>query len=215
MTDLVPSFADGYEIEPTPLRGASKRSDWLVRTEPGSDAGTLDRPSTTTVLRQLFADLYDEADRRKGDPIATGRALLNVETLLRDLRSLAAKLKKDTGTTMEALGIRRITLEEAGVWEATSSLTRSDWNTERVVRDYLQSCGVVDAVDRDGEFCGVEHVARLVADLYGPSNGPRMTPLKDAGLKPDDYCTVAVDEEGKYVRDVSVRVHDNRTGDQR
>lgn len=208
------ALPDGYNIEPIPLKGRSTRSDWSVTTE-GSDAGVLDGPTTTSILRRLFAGLYTEADRRKGDPIATGRALLNAETLLRDLRSLVAKLKTDTATAMDDLKVRRITLEGVGVWEASTSVNRSNWQTARAVSDYLTARGVQRAVTVEGEYIGVDVLGVILSELYGPSNGPRMTPLREVGLKPDDYCDIELGEDEKPIRTPGVRVHDNRTGVER
>lgn len=209
MSASVPALPDDYVIEAVPLKG-SPRSDWTVKAP--DDPTPADRPDFVKAQRKFFADLYDEIDRHIGDPIALGRALTKVEAIAADVRAVASRLRTSTAEAMNDREIRRLIMEGVGVWEASSSIDRSNWNTAKLVADYLTARGIQKAVTADGEFVGVDRVADEVAQLYGPSTGPRMTPMKDAGLKPNDYCDVKLDEDGNPIRTpgVIVKVNDSR-----
>lgn len=205
-TPSVPALPDQYEIERRPLRGG-RREDWEVR--PVDEQTVLDAPDVTAALRRMFADLFDETQRRADDPIAVGRALLKVQTLLGDLRALESEMRTTTAEAMSKLGVRRIALDSVGVWEFVSSARRSDWQTARLVSAYLAARGLSRAVSDDGEFIEGDQIGELVADLYGTSSAPRVTPLRDAGLNPDDFCTLELDEDEKPIRTPSIKVSAN------
>lgn len=199
-----------YVVDVVELKGASNRVDWTVSAAPAVTPA--DAPDFVAALRRFFADFVDEVARHKHDPIATGQALAKVEAINADLRYLINLLRSTTATAMDDYRVRRIVVEGVGVWEASSTIEKSEWQHERLVTDYLTARGVLKAITDDGELVPVEYVAGLVGLLYGPSTAPRVTPLKEAGLRPDDYCTMKVDEDGRAVRTptVSVRVNEVR-----
>ena len=207
---VVPALPDDYLVDVVVLKGASRRVDWNVTAPPAVTPA--DAPDFVESLRRFFADFTVEIEHHRHDPIATGQALAKVEAIAADLRFIANRLRTVTAESMNDYDVRRIVVEGVGVWEASSTVNRTEWRHDRLVSDYLTASGVHRALTSDGELVPVGYVADLISALYGPSTAPRVTPLKDAGLRPDDYCTMAVDEDGKPMRTptVSVRVNEAR-----
>lgn len=194
-------------VQIVPLKSGG-RADWMVTTPPDNPSA-LDHPQWVTAFRRFLADFDDEITARAGDPVQTGTALARFDALMADIRYLQSRLRTVTAEAMAAQKVRRIVVEGVGVWEASSTVDRTGWQTARLVAAYLDAAGVVSAVNSDGEFVTVEDVANLVADLYGPSTAPRVTPLREVGLDPDRFCTVPTDETGGYLRTPAVRVQAN------
>ena len=186
----------------------SKRADWEVVIP--DDTTPADRPEFVEALRRFFAEFDEQISAHVDDPIATGQALTKIEALLADLRYLAGLLRNVTAASMDAGSVRRITVEGIGVWEASSSLQRSNWQTSNLVAEFLLRSNIRAAVTVDGEIVEPLFVADIISELYGSSTAPRITPLRGVGMDPDEFCDVAEDEEGAPVRTATVRVVDNQ-----
>jgi hypothetical protein len=206
----VPALPDDYLVDVVALKGASKRVDWNVTAPPAVTPA--DAPDFVAALRRFFADFAAEIEARKHDPIATGQALAKVEAIAADLRFIVARLRTVTAEAMNDYDVRRIIVAGVGVWEASSTVERRDWRHDKLITDYLRALGFIRVIDETGETKPIDDAAAEIGALYGPSTAPRTTPLKEAGLRPDDYCTIKLDEDEKPMRTptVSMRVNDVR-----
>lgn len=208
MAKTTPVVRDGYEITERSLRGAM-RSDWTV-TPAAVRSHPSDAPSFVKAMRRFFKQMDEEIDARLNDPIQTGQALAKMEALLADMRYLTNRLRSVTAEAMAEGRIRRITVEGVATWEETASVSRSNWDHPRIVSAYLKTLRFDRVITTDGEVVSIDEVATALGALYGPSTSPRITPLREAGMNPDEYCDIALDENDKPIKEHSVRMHDNK-----
>jgi hypothetical protein len=204
---LVPALPDSYTIDARKVPRSS-RSDWTVAR---IDADTpADSPEFVGALRRFLVEFDAEIERHKHDPIATGQALTKLEAIAADVRHLTNRLREVTARSMMLREVRRIVVEGVGVWEASSSVKRTNWRIGPLVAAYLTRQGIIKAITIHGEMIEPSDLGELIADLFG-STDPRLTPLKAVGIDPDVYCDIERDEDSKPVRTPAVRVVVNET----
>lgn len=205
MTDL-PARLGGYEIAITPLKTGGRADVVVTNANETPDSFT----STAIVdqLRSFFDKLEAEADARKDDPIAMVNALARMEALLADVRYVTNTIRDHTATALNNQGIRRLTVEGVATMEGTSASERTDWQDKELMRDMLDTHGWDAIVNQHtGETWQSNEVAETILSWMRPAW--RLTPIRDAGLNPDDYSHQPQDEDGKPLRTPTVRVHDN------
>jgi hypothetical protein len=204
-----PVVAAGYELAVQPLaRGG--RQDWHITNDVGEHPG-LEAPDIIAMFRKFFERMDTETTLREGDPVATGQALAKMDTLLADMRYVRDRLRDVTATAMNDHRIRRITVEHIATWESSSTVSRTNWQHDQLVNDMMaHECGDdYQILTSDGELLPASVLSEVISALYSPATAPRVTPIKEAGFKPDDYCDIQLDEDGKPVRTPTVRINDN------
>lgn len=220
--DSVQAAALRYRADVTPLKSGG-RSDWIVPNDGANLPTPIEARDFVTALRRFFAEMDAEIDRLADDPVATAQALARMETLLGDMRYVRDRLRDVTAASMNAGKVRRLTVQGVVQVEASSTYDRTDWQDEALLVRLLRTVvdpaydladgDVVLAVVRTGETIGVRELAAWLMPFFRLDW--RLTPLRDAGIDPDDYSTVERDDAGKYVRRPTVKVNDNRTKGQR
>lgn len=211
MTDL-PARLGGYEIAITPLKTGGRADVVVTNANETPDSFT----STAIVdqLRAFFDKLEAEADARKDDPIAMVNALARMEALLADVRYVTNTIRDHTATALNNQGIRRLTVEGVATMEGTSASERTDWQDRKLLQDMIAAnIGRHLADTESGNMWDATDMSAEILTWMRPAW--RLTPIRDAGLNPDDYSHQPQDEDGKPLRTPTVRVHDNRLkGDQ-
>lgn len=199
--------ADKYTIKVTPLKGRSRRADWQVASSPPSTA--IDQPDFVVELRRFFAAMDGEVDRYKHDPIATASALVRLEALLADVRYLRDRLKATTADSLDALQVRRLTIDSVCTVEASSEIKRSNWQHAKLLALALERCYGGSLLNGDtGEYIDRDEMAAALLAYFTPEW--RLTALRDDGIEPDDYCDIDRDERNRIVKTPTVRIVDNR-----
>lgn len=165
-----------------------------------------DDTSLLVQLRVLFADLDAEAKRHAGDPIALTHALARLEALLADVRYVRDGARELCAEALKTTKVRRLTITDVATVEASNSIKRSGWQHRELMIRMLGITGW-KFIDEDGVIVPTGAVADELLRWLSPDW--RMTPLKDAGLKPDDYCTVERDDDGHPVATPDVKIVDN------
>lgn len=200
-----------HHAEVTALKGKSTRVDVYVGSEL-PDIPT-ERPDWVQAFRTFLDRMDQETDRYAQDPIATSQALARMEAILADMRYVRDRLRDVTADSMNRYGIRRLTVQGVSVAEASSSVQRSNWQHADLVWEMLERLGVAEVMlnQATGEMVPVrEYVTETIAALYGPSTSPRITPVKEAGLRVEDYCEMEYEEDGVTpARTPTVRLMDN------
>ena len=205
MTDLVPLSvgAATYTARITPLRTGGRRD---VELSAAGDSVAFRQNDIIARLRQFFADLDDEARSHRGDPVALSQALARMDALLADVRSVRDTLRSLAAHALADEKVRRLTIEQVCTVEASTEVRRTDWQHERLLGDMLNKAEM-RGLTSDGEVIAPEQLAALVLSWLRPEW--RMTPIRDAGLDPDNYCTMMADDDGKPVREPTVRIVTN------
>lgn len=196
-----PATLPDYELERTPLRGRSTREDWHVRTP--TPTAALERTNIVDQLRQFFDALDRELDEHAHDPVALSQALARMEAVLADVRYVRDRCRSMAATALDAQGVRKLTVEHVATVEGTSTVDRTDWQHERLARDLLRTEWDAGRINHPND------VAELLLECAGIAYW-RLGAVRAHGLEPDDYCTVAQDDDGKPVRTPTVRMVDNR-----
>lgn len=206
MSDHLPAVvaARHDSIVVTPLRSGG-RIDVRVETDHLSPA--FDGSNIFAALRDFFAQIDAEANRLHDDPIALSVALAHVETMLADLRFVRNTLTSNASSAMNDQRVRRLTVEGAVTVESASEAKRTDWRHEHLLSEMLIRNGVVRWIDRDGEHRTPAELAALILEWVRLEW--RVTPVREAGLNPDDFCTVDRDDDGKIIRTPTLRIVDN------
>jgi hypothetical protein len=159
-------------------------------------------------VRAFIAEMDAEITVYEHDPIATTQALVRIDAILADLRYLRERLHQVTARALDAQHVRKLTVESVATVEATGSIERTNWQTAKLLALVLNHLGVRFIDWASGEVLDGE----AVGDRLGPYFRAewRLTPLRELGIDPNDYCDVARDDDGKPIRTPSVRIVDNR-----
>lgn len=195
-----------YQARITPLKVGDRRDIEITHTDPDLPAAF----GETDILRQLrlfFSALDAEADQHADDPVATAQALARMEALLADVRYVRDRLKHLTASALHAERIRRLTVSDIVTVEGTTEVKRGGWDNGRLLSDVLQTNAVRLLNIETGEVLTAEETTAMLLDFFRPDW--KLTALRNAGLNPDDYCTVQTDDDGKPVRNPSLRMVDN------
>lgn len=195
-------------IQLTPLKTGG-RADWHVTSTPDTTGLPVpfEQTDITTQLRRFFDALDAEAEQHKDDPVAMVNALARMEAVLADVRAVTATIRKHAAEALAANHVRRMTIDELATVEASSASERTDWQDRDLMVSMLLRAlpPLVDSVT--GEMVFAEDIADKVLSWVRVQW--RLTPIRDAGLDPDDYSTQPTDEDGKPLRTPTVTMKDN------
>jgi len=204
MTTTLPDLPDAYGATINPIRGG--RRD--VRVTSPAPVQSFDATDIVAVFRRFFDQLVTEAEARKGDPVAETHALALIEALLADVRYARDTVRKLSADALHEHKVRRLTIESVITVEASSTADRSDWEHHKLMVALLEASGLADLIDGNtGEKMPADSIAATVLAWLRPEW--RLTPIRDVGLDPDDYSTLAKGEDGKPLRTPTVTIKDN------
>ena len=196
-------------IDVTPLKSGG-RSDWTVspcRESVGVPASFADT-DIVDKLRYFFDRLESEAEQHRDDPVALVNALARIEALAADVRYARDSIKSKAAEALKHWNVRRMTVEQLITVEGTSDAPRSNWEHQRLMTDMFRAAFGTQLVNTEtGDMFDTEHMAEIVLEWFRCEW--RLTPVRNAGLNPDDYCEQATDEDGKPMRTPTIRIHDN------
>ena len=197
-------------IAVTPLKTGG-RADWHVSTSTETSSAPAAFIDTDIVaqLRRFFDAIDLEAADRCDDPIAMVNALARMEALLADVRYVTNTIRKHTADALAEHKVRRITIDNVATMEATSEADRTDWQDQMLLGHMLTvAFGAKKMVSiGTGVTYDMDHLAEMILTWMRPAW--RLTPIRDAGLDPDDYSNQPKNEDGTPLRTPTVRVHDN------
>lgn len=155
----------------------------LVPTSPAA-------PDALDLLRHGLAQLDDQraalAEQGDLDTLAAGYVALTA--LLGDLRDLARAVEDDVARLMPS---KRVEIDGLPVLERRRGADRRAWDWDTLlpllIRLYVDPDGtgeMPDAVEV------IDRMRELIVDVIGvtPSKGPKVTPLKEMGIDPDEYA---------------------------
>lgn len=206
MTDHLPvTLAERYPTVTTRAVKGSPRID--VEVGPTDVITAAAEPDLTARLRWFFAEMDAEVDRVSDDPIALTNALARVETLLADLRYMSKRIKDATAAALDAGKVRRLTVSNVATIEATSAIERTEWQTPALMSIVLEHLGTLFVDSATGEIQDRAVVADRLGEFFRAEW--RLTPLRDIGVDPDQFCTIARDADGNVKRTPTVKIVDN------
>ena len=197
---IEPTPGVSYDAKVTPLRGRSTRSDWEVTTVVPTEA--IERSDIVGQLRAFFRDLDTELDEHSGDPVALAQALARLEAIQADIRYVTGRAREKAAEALHDRGVRRLTVTDVVTVEGTNSVERSNWQHEKVLRAVIRHDWDRGLVNHPND------VADIVLECAG-INYWRLTPLRERGINPDDFCDVATDDDGKPTRTPGVKMVHN------
>lgn len=205
-TDLAVLGSATYSARVTPLRSGGRVDMEVTPLDADAPRAFADH-DILDQLRRFFSALEHEAHSHKGDPVATGQALARLEALLADVRSVRDSLKALTASALAENKVRRLTIAGVTTIEGTTEVKRTDWQHFDLLSSIMSrsSLRLIDV--ETGEVLTADKSSELLLGFLRPDW--KMTPLKDLGIDPDDYCTVETDDDGKPVRTPAVRMVDN------
>lgn len=195
-----------YPARITHLKG-SPRIDVEVTDSP-TPMRTWDATDVVAQLRRFFDSLEAESEAYDADPVALTHAHARMDALLADVRYVRDSVARRLAERLNANRIRRLTVTGTATVEGTGSIDRSAWEHAPLLKALLRRTWPSGLVDREtGLLVGDGDMAGTLLTWMTPSW--KLTGVKAAGLKPDDYCTVATDDDGKPQSTPSVRMVDN------
>jgi len=133
---------------------------------------TISNAPALSLLRRAVVGVQAIAEHYKGDPYATGAALVHLDTLMRDLRSVVADLKRWTADHMPA---KQLVIDNLGVLEKSGEGTVNTWD------DLATMNAVIQWAWREGKINGPGDVAPVLLQFCHIDYW-RKTPMKDAGI---------------------------------
>lgn len=142
---------------------------------------TISQSPALELLRRAVLGLSGVAEFYKGDPYATGTALVHLDRLMRDLRSVVSDLKR---WTAEAMPAKQIVIPTVGVLERAGEGTVNTWD------DLATMNAVIGWALKAGKITGPHDVAPVLLEFCHIDYW-RKTPMKQAGI---DYGPERDDE---------------------
>lgn len=191
-----------YLARVTPLKTGGRRDVEVIDPLPVESFAT----DIVGRLRQFFDAIEQEAQEHKGDPVALTHALARLEALMADVRYIRDVARKLTADALHAEKVRRLTVSGVATVEGLTEVTRTEWQHERLLTAMLEHWGVRFISD-NGEVIPYDVAAARILEWLRPEW--KLTPIREADLDPDRYCTISKDEEGKYIRTPTVKMVDN------
>lgn len=193
-----------------PARITELRNSSRVDAEVGEQALDVDYTVADIVgpLRRFFDRLESEAQSHRGDPVALTHALARLDALAADVRFVRDTVRTLTAEALHDARIRRLTVSSVATVEGTSSVDRTNWQHRKLMIRMLRvrfGGGFVDPAT--GEYVAADDLADVLLDWFTPNW--KLTPIRNAGLDPDDHCDVATDEHGKATKTPAVKMVDN------
>jgi hypothetical protein len=206
MNELVPLGATHYSARVTPLKTGGRR-DIEVTPNDLQAPHAFEQTDIIARMRAFFVALDDEATQYQGDPVALAQALARLDALVADVRWVRDTIRTMTAEALKEQKVRRLTIEGITTVEGTSEVKRTNWQHEQLLTDMLNNASLSILNTATGEVISAEDASPLLLEWFRPEW--KMTPLKTAGLNPNDYCTVALDDDGKVTPTPSVRMINN------
>lgn len=195
----------GYDVAITPLKTGG-RADVIVSNGDRTPASF----SSTDIIgkfRAFFDQLALEAEQHADDPIAMVNALARMEALLADVRYVTGEIRGHTAKALSDAKVRRLTVEGVATMEASSTSERTNWQDHALLSRMLdEKYGALVCADH-GEVVRPDDLADEILSWVRVQW--RLTPIRDAGLDPDDYSTQPTNEDGTPLRTPTVTVKDN------
>lgn len=201
MTDL--ALTAGVTV--TPIARSSRRDVHVASVNPALPEAFA-KTDIVGALRRFFADLDAEAQSHKNDPIALTQAMLRLDTLLADVRAVRDSVRQMATDALHRENIRRLALEGVGVVETSSSIQRTEWRHAELLTRVLDARGLAFIDTTTGERLDTSRAAEVVLTFLRPEW--KLTPLKETGIDPNQYCTVDMDGD-KPVATPSVTIKHN------
>lgn len=109
--------------------------------------------------------------------------------MLADLRYVRDRLHQITAVALKEQGIRRLTVEGVVSVEAKVDTRRTDWDNETLLDLVLAALPVRYVDIETGEMLEPADMRALLAPYFRPDW--RLTALRNLGIDPDEWCTVA------------------------
>lgn len=196
----------GYDVSIAPLKTGG-RADVVVSNGNVTPAAF----SSTDIVdqfRAFFDKLALEAEQHADDPVAMVNALARMEALLADVRYVTSEIRGHTAKALSDAKVRRLTVEGVATMEASSASERTDWQDRALLLAMLGASGNIANVDYStGEV--LDHGPLVDEILSWFRVQWRLTPIRDAGLNPDDYSHQPTNEDGTPLRTPTVTVKNN------
>lgn len=185
MTTNLPAVAGDHDTTVHLVRGG--RRDITVHAAAPTEA--IESTQIVPTLRAFFAAIEAEAERLADHPEATVQALARVDAMLADLRYVRDRLHQITAVALKEQGIRRLTVEGVVSVEAKVDTRRTDWDNETLLDLVLAALPVRYVDIETGEMMEPADMRALLAPYFRPDW--RLTALRNLGIDPDEWCTVA------------------------
>lgn len=185
MTTNLPAVAGDHDTTVHLVRGG--RRDITVHAAAPTEA--IESTQIVPTLRAFFAAIEAEAERLADHPEATVQALARVDAMLADLRYVRDRLHQITAVALKEQGIRRLTVEGVVSVEAKVDTRRTDWDNETLLDLVLAALPVRYVDIETGEMLEPADMRALLAPYFRPDW--RLTALRNLGIDPDEWCTVA------------------------
>jgi plasmid stabilization system protein ParE len=185
MTTNLPAVAGDHDTTVHLVRGG--RRDITVHAAAPTEA--IESTQIVPTLRAFFAAIEAEAERLADHPEATVQALARVDAMLADLRYVRDRLHQITAVALKEQGIRRLTVEGVASVEAKVDTRRTDWDNETLLDLVLAALPVRYVDIETGEMMEPADMRALLAPYFRPDW--RLTALRNLGIDPDEWCTVA------------------------
>ena len=185
MTTNRPAVAGDHDTTVHLVRGG--RRDITVHAAAPTEA--IESTQIVPTLRAFFAAIEAEAERLADHPEATVQALARVDAMLADLRYVRDRLHQITAVALKEQGIRRLTVEGVASVEAKVDTRRTDWDNETLLDLVLAALPVRYVDIETGEMMEPADMRALLAPYFRPDW--RLTALRNLGIDPDEWCTVA------------------------
>lgn len=190
----------------TPLKSGG-RMDAIVRNGNETPAA-FESTAIVDRLRAFFAELEAEAEQRKDDPVAMVNALARMEALAADVRYVTSTIRAHAAQALHDQKVRRMTIEGLATVEASTTTERTDWQDTELLTDMIaQHFGDQVVSTESGNIWTAPEIAEQILMWFRVQW--RLTPIRDAGLDPDDYSTVPTDEDHKPIRFPTVSFKEN------
>lgn len=151
---------------------------------------TITHAPALSLLRRAVVGVAGIAEFYKGDPFATGTALVHLDQLMRDLRSVVADLKRWTADAMPA---KQIVIPTIGVLERAGEGTVNKWDdlaTMNAVISWAWKAGKIngphDVAPVLLEFCHIDYWRKTPMQKarinYGPDRDDDGDAIEGTGL---------------------------------
>ena len=206
MSELVPLGQTHYQARVTPLKSGGRR-DVEVTPNDLQVPHAFERTDILARMRAFFVALDDEAKEHRGDPVALAQALARLDALVADVRSVRDTIRTMTAEALKEQKVRRLTVHGITTVESTSEVKRTGWQHTELLAAMLNAHGFSLLETSEGEVHHPEQAAEILLEWFRPDW--KMTPIKAAGLDPNLFCHVALDDDGRVTPTPSVRMVTN------
>jgi hypothetical protein len=205
-TDLALIGSGTYRASVTPLKTGGRR-DITVSPDDLNESAAFTTTDITASLRAFFAAIDAEAEQHREDPVALVQALARLDTLAADVRAVRDSVRRMAAEALHTERVRRLVVEGVAAVESATEIKRSEWQHDRLLGDMLNREGLSLLDTSTGERIDGNEAADVLLAWFRPEW--KLTPIRQAGLDPDDYCSTMTDDDGNAVRTPTLRMLDN------